>query len=203
MSAACSALLRNWTKTWMRKATPTPANATKIIVVMTCPSSRLPSGRNIDFVGCYKLSVWHFGLQFDPVEAGLLLSLGEEREQVLVIQFVRQVLQVRCEGDRGLEALEIGLAAGLISEPREVILSPVEPPEAVPEMTRTSGVDGIDEDPCSLSMLDRRIHIWVRRSAVEPVDAIGDHQNLVARDRKSTRLNSSHVRISYAVFCLK
>src|SRR5699024_11689602 len=26
---------------------------------------------------------------------------------------------------------------------------------------------------------------------------------LVARDRKSTRLNSSHVSISYAVFCLK
>src|SRR5690606_41710695 len=25
----------------------------------------------------------------------------------------------------------------------------------------------------------------------------------VARDRKSTRLNSSHVKISYAVFCLK
>src|SRR5690554_7361695 len=25
----------------------------------------------------------------------------------------------------------------------------------------------------------------------------------VTRDRKSTRLNSSHVRISYAVFCLK
>src|SRR3989442_14183303 len=26
---------------------------------------------------------------------------------------------------------------------------------------------------------------------------------LLAEDRKSTRLNSSHVRISYAVFCLK
>src|SRR5215813_15272993 len=26
---------------------------------------------------------------------------------------------------------------------------------------------------------------------------------LLGRDRKSTRLNSSHVRISYAVFCLK
>src|SRR3989442_4561556 len=26
---------------------------------------------------------------------------------------------------------------------------------------------------------------------------------LLRRDRKSTRLNSSHVRISYAVFCLK
>src|SRR5690349_24991261 len=27
--------------------------------------------------------------------------------------------------------------------------------------------------------------------------------NQVAKDRKSTRLNSSHVEISYAVFCLK
>src|SRR5690554_7452469 len=28
-------------------------------------------------------------------------------------------------------------------------------------------------------------------------------KEMVERDRKSTRLNSSHVRISYAVFCLK
>src|SRR5436309_9838230 len=28
-------------------------------------------------------------------------------------------------------------------------------------------------------------------------------RRLVPRDRKSTRLNSSHVKISYAVFCLK
>src|SRR3989442_10904251 len=28
-------------------------------------------------------------------------------------------------------------------------------------------------------------------------------QRIARRDRKSTRLNSSHVRISYAVFCLK
>src|SRR5690554_7395972 len=31
----------------------------------------------------------------------------------------------------------------------------------------------------------------------------GDHFVLNGEDRKSTRLNSSHVRISYAVFCLK
>src|SRR5436305_8074536 len=30
-----------------------------------------------------------------------------------------------------------------------------------------------------------------------------DEERAVLRDRKSTRLNSSHVRISYAVFCLK
>src|SRR5690554_7323021 len=28
-------------------------------------------------------------------------------------------------------------------------------------------------------------------------------EEIILRDRKSTRLNSSHVRISYAVFCLK
>src|SRR3989442_9038793 len=38
-------------------------------------------------------------------------------------------------------------------------------------------------------------------SAVDPsVGVLVDVQNT---DRKSTRLNSSHVRISYAVFCLK
>src|SRR5207249_10131581 len=30
-----------------------------------------------------------------------------------------------------------------------------------------------------------------------------DWRNVVQQDRKSTRLNSSHVSISYAVFCLK
>src|SRR5690606_32927510 len=32
---------------------------------------------------------------------------------------------------------------------------------------------------------------------------LASHQTGVAQDRKSTRLNSSHVKISYAVFCLK
>src|ERR1035441_10821209 len=36
---------------------------------------------------------------------------------------------------------------------------------------------------------------------VDILDAI--RQNNRARDRKSTRLNSSHLGISYAVFCLK
>src|SRR3989442_9341711 len=37
-----------------------------------------------------------------------------------------------------------------------------------------------------------------RRAATQAVVSLP-----VDRDRKSTRLNSSHVRISYAVFCLK
>src|SRR5690606_17597818 len=34
-------------------------------------------------------------------------------------------------------------------------------------------------------------------------DQVRDVANYVMKDRKSTRLNSSHVKISYAVFCLK
>src|SRR3712207_8770727 len=33
--------------------------------------------------------------------------------------------------------------------------------------------------------------------------ALGDHEPVARVDRKSTRLNSSHANISYAVFCLK
>src|SRR5690625_6094652 len=42
--------------------------------------------------------------------------------------------------------------------------------------------------------------LW-RRSSPEPVPSSWSSRR--GRDRKSTRLNSSHVAISYAVFCLK
>src|SRR3989442_6094942 len=49
---------------------------------------------------------------------------------------------------------------------------------------------------------DRLTKAWVTENipvnTARPV--IGDYVRI---DRKSTRLNSSHVRISYAVFCLK
>src|SRR2546430_4354153 len=38
---------------------------------------------------------------------------------------------------------------------------------------------------------------------VDVLDARGDVVRHLTRDRKSTRLNSSHSQISYAVFCLK
>src|SRR5690349_25142133 len=46
------------------------------------------------------------------------------------------------------------------------------------------------------------MHLHRRHQPVERQHAcvVGDHQR---RDRKSTRLNSSHLEISYAVFCLK
>src|SRR5690625_6373728 len=42
-----------------------------------------------------------------------------------------------------------------------------------------------------------------RVTVVSAIDAEDIRQLFEVRDRKSTRLNSSHVAISYAVFCLK
>src|SRR2546430_11984182 len=52
-----------------------------------------------------------------------------------------------------------------------------------------------------------QLRIIAQRPGVQAVDsslvAVEDQLDLLARDRKSTRLNSSHSQISYAVFCLK
>src|SRR5699024_11864789 len=62
-----------------------------------------------------------------------------------------------------------------------------------------SGIDGIN---FSLHAIDKnemygtqvdRSERWIEQN----------HKKLMELDRKSTRLNSSHVSISYAVFCLK
>src|SRR5690606_40700575 len=57
--------------------------------------------------------------------------------------------------------------------------------------------------------VEQRAQLHGRRFAQRPLD-MDDAEQLARRglqrraeDRKSTRLNSSHVKISYAVFCLK
>src|SRR5690606_40667238 len=56
--------------------------------------------------------------------------------------------------------------------------------------------------PFDLERLKRVLHdahVLAKRPPAEPDERLG----WAAKDRKSTRLNSSHVKISYAVFCLK
>src|SRR5688572_32346267 len=57
-------------------------------------------------------------------------------------------------------------------------------------------VDGLDEDESHVS---RQPSI----ASLLPREPLPGMHVLVTRDRKSTRLNSSHSQISYAVFCLK
>src|SRR6266571_822000 len=50
-------------------------------------------------------------------------------------------------------------------------------------------------------ILDERFGHWMPRLSAYSVITL--LQSVVEADRKSTRLNSSHMSISYAVFCLK
>src|SRR3712207_7042054 len=66
------------------------------------------------------------------------------------------------------------------------------------EGDRLPGVGvGVDAGP------RRRTLVHARRGEGEVVVGAGDGDAGAAGDRKSTRLNSSHANISYAVFCLK
>src|SRR2546426_9827935 len=59
--------------------------------------------------------------------------------------------------------------------------------DALPISQRRKGVERLASRPLAFGMLDRAVADVLRRRV----------------DRKSTRLNSSHLVISYAVFCLK
>src|SRR5256885_12785380 len=59
---------------------------------------------------------------------------------------------------------------------------------------------GLEHDTISRTLKRRRC---LRANAIGLDDSIVRATRILERDRKSTRLNSSHLVISYAVFCLK
>src|ERR1035441_10760143 len=77
-----------------------------------------------------------------------------------------------------------------------------------PEITRGRCGDGLGRSAAHLGQTARGVHHegrFVAFSAMRhrgQIRAIGLDQETVFGDRKSTRLNSSHLGISYAVFCL-
>src|SRR5207302_4136189 len=95
------------------------------------------------------------------------------------------------------------------------VLSPLSLHDALPIFVQAMALEGLVElTPASpagrraaarlLSQASRSPRAAVRARARRLVTAIGRESRDARRvDRKSTRLNSSHVKISYAVFCLK
>src|SRR3712207_8385995 len=67
-----------------------------------------------------------------------------------------------------------------------------------------AGGDRVGDVP-GLEQVDGEVDVprLPRAGEHQPVAALVDGQQQVTGDRKSTRLNSSHANISYAVFCLK
>src|SRR5699024_12138237 len=63
------------------------------------------------------------------------------------------------------------------------------------------GMAFLDPVVCVVPGVEERLRIVEPRGAVQAPFTVAEH--IAFGDRKSTRLNSSHVSISYAVFCLK
>src|SRR5947207_4896713 len=72
------------------------------------------------------------------------------------------------------------------------------------------GIDAVDCDGRTLRVTVRdlldvspRMLLWIREHGYRCSHIASQRADLETVDRKSTRLNSSHTVISYAVFCLK
>src|SRR5215475_2191494 len=62
---------------------------------------------------------------------------------------------------------------------------------------------GVRWSPWRSSDHGRALAVSAALTAMRAIASAPPFRNCLAGDRKSTRLNSSHVKISYAVFCLK
>src|SRR3712207_7889544 len=74
----------------------------------------------------------------------------------------------------------------------------------LPEPLRSQSWIPVDRSVSSPRLGKVDVHIAAEHSAQQPAEVLQPAAlREVISDRKSTRLNSSHANISYAVFCLK
>src|SRR5690625_6138106 len=72
-----------------------------------------------------------------------------------------------------------------------------------PGPAMNSYISGVDVQLIAGSSTGGTVIVSRKDSGIEKPEDITDATFISPQDRKSTRLNSSHVAISYAVFCLK
>src|SRR5699024_12581902 len=78
--------------------------------------------------------------------------------------------------------------------------------DEINELVEAAKVEESDEEAALGDALNAReddFTLSAVRSEIKNVEKDSNEYELLDKDRKSTRLNSSHVSISYAVFCLK
>src|ERR1700730_4110340 len=111
-----------------------------------------------------------------------LVRLGEEYQQVLMVQPTSEIVEVRGKRHWSLESEEIGFTARLAGDLGKIVLPPIDRPEHVTHMTDADREDGVDDDADALRLFNRGLDIGVPRArAAEAVDAVRDHQNLVTK----------------------
>src|SRR5699024_11908852 len=87
-----------------------------------------------------------------------------------------------------------------LSNINEVIAHPMKQGDEQLELTATSNKPLLEVQNVNFKYWNQSTYTL---QAVQLNIHEGEHIAVIGPDRKSTRLNSSHVSISYAVFCLK
>src|SRR5699024_11313291 len=133
------------------------------------------------------------------------------RCKVLEIDGSNALVQL-CESSTGINlsnskvrflgrSMELGVSEDMLGRVFDGLGRPIDDgPEILPDERRD--VNGLPMNPAARDYPNEFIQTGV--SAIDGLNTLVRGQKLpIAEDRKSTRLNSSHVSISYAVFCLK
>src|SRR3979409_1268260 len=79
--------------------------------------------RNVHLVCGHEFGVRHLGFQSHVSAGWFLISGGEKRKFVLMVQPICELIQERCESNWRLKSLEIRFASGLGSKKRQASLS--------------------------------------------------------------------------------
>ena len=111
-----------------------------------------------------------FGFEFHLPIAWVPLS--RERESVLSTETLVQIVQIRREGHRVRSSGPKEFPSRFFGKLRKVVLSPIDLPEAVAEMSGTAEIDGMDNHARPLGRIDGTVQIRVQgtRSVVR-IDA--------------------------------
>src|SRR5207245_1092926 len=104
-----------------------------------------------------------------------------------------------------------GYNTGFVATPHAVIPTPVESLQEFRVQTNNQGVTFTRSGGAEVQMVTRSgsndwhgaAYWYHQNDELNANDWFRNHRGPIGSDRKSTRLNSSHGSISYAVFCLK
>src|SRR5690606_3962780 len=129
---------------------------------------------------------------------------GLQIESPLGDVVVQPKLVTADELDAAYDVVVLSCKAYDLSSAIEAIRPAVGPDTAIlPIMNGVLHYDALDAEFGASRVLGGLCQINATLGAQGQVKHLGQHAVFVYGDRKSTRLNSSHVKISYAVFCLK
>ena len=111
-----------------------------------------------------------FGFEFYLPIAWVPLS--RERESVLSTETLVQLVQIRREGHRVGSSGPKEFPSRFFGKLRKVVLSPIDLPEAVAEMSGAAEIDGMDNYALALGQFDGVVEVRIRRTgSVVRIDA--------------------------------